>query len=78
MYSINFHGIKTEAVDYKGIQIIRNSLNNGWMLFFDKKGEYSKMPPMCGTLKELKILVDGFVKIGTEKYFIKEGTYKNE
>lgn len=78
MYPINFHGISTVAEDYKGVQIIRNSLNNGWMLFFDKEGDYGTMPPMCGTLRQMKTLIDGCVKIGTEKHLIKEGTYKNE
>ena len=65
--NINFHGMKTKAVNYKGVQIIQNSLNNGWMLFF-KNGS---APIVSSFLKDLKKTIDRF-----PERFIKENTYK--
>lgn len=74
---INFHGIKTVSVDYKNVQIIRNSLNNKWMLFFSKTGKYPNQSPFSGTLSEMKSIIDKAIKIGKdgEKQFIQSGTY---
>jgi hypothetical protein len=77
-YYIKFHGISTEAIDYKGIQIIYNSLNNGWMLFFDENGKYASESPFAGTLTQMKKIIDDAIDIekGGERYLIKENTYR--
>jgi len=64
---INFHGMKTKAVNYKGVQIIQNSLNGGWMLFF----EDGSAPLASHFINDLKRIVDKF-----PERFIKENTYK--
>ena len=74
---IYFHGMKTVSVDHMGVQIIRNSLNNGWMLFFSKDSKYANNAPFAGTLPEMKSIINEAVKIGKggEKDFIQAGTY---
>ena len=63
---INFHGINTVAINYKKIQIIKNSLNGGWMLFFSKTGKYPNQSPLAGTLVEIKEIIDNAIKIGKD------------
>jgi hypothetical protein len=70
---VDFHGMKVEAENYKGVQIIRNSLNGDWMLFFDPDGMYPYASPVAGTLREMKKIVD---KNGNQFLFIRENTYK--
>jgi len=74
---INFHGISTVAINYKGIQIIKNSLNGGWMLFFSETGEYHNNPPLVGTLTEMKIIINCAIKTGKngEKQLLQADTY---
>jgi hypothetical protein len=74
---INYCGIHTVSVDYKGVQIIQNSLNGGWMLFFSKDGKYPNESPFVGTLTQMKNIINDAIKIGKdgEKQFIKPGTY---
>lgn len=76
-YSIDYCGMKTFAVDYKGVQIIQNSLNGGWMLFFSEEGKYPNESPFAGSLTEMKCIINDAIKIGRggEKQFIKPGTY---
>jgi hypothetical protein len=75
---INFHGINTVAVNYKGVQIIQNSLiNNGWLLFFSDTGKYKDQSPFCGTLKDMKGIINDAIKIGKggEKHLLQADTY---
>lgn len=74
---IDFHGMNTVAVNYKGVQIIRNSLNNGWMLFFRKGGKYEFESPFAGTLPQMKGIVNDAIRIGRggEKELIQSDTY---
>jgi hypothetical protein len=74
---IDFHGIKTVSVDYKGVQIIHNSMNGGWMLFFRKDGKYPYESPFVGTLPEMKSIINTAIKLGKdgEKQLIQSGTY---
>lgn len=76
-YQINFHGMQTVAVDYHNVQIIRNSLNNGWMLFFSKNGKYPDQAPFAGTLPQMKGIIDDAIRLGKdgEKQLIQSGTY---
>lgn len=78
-YNINFHGILTEAIDYKGVQIIHNSLNNGWMLFFDENGKYASESPFSGTLTQMKKIINDAIDIGKggERHLIKANTYSH-
>ena len=75
--SINFHGINTVAVNYKGVQIIQNSLNGGWMLFFSDTGKYPGHAPFVGTLTEMKTIINDAIKIGKdgEKQLLQADTY---
>jgi hypothetical protein len=74
---INFHNINTVAINYKGVQIIKNSLNGGWMLFFSKTGKYPNQSPLVGTLVEMKEIIDNAIKIGEdgEKQLLQADTY---
>ena len=78
MDTINYHGMTTKAVNFKGCQIIQNNFNDGWMLFFDSKEKYASQPPFAGTLSEMKSIINTAIKLGRggEKYLIKENTYK--
>jgi hypothetical protein len=76
---IVFHGIHTQAVNYKGVQIIRNSMiDNGWMLFFSKDGKYPNESPFAGTLSQMKVIINDAIRIGKggEKQLIQADTYK--
>jgi hypothetical protein len=75
--SVNFHGIHTLAVNYKGVQIIQNSLTNTWMLFFDKSGKYADQSPFAGTLPEMKGIINNAIKLKKdgEKQLLKADTY---
>lgn len=77
-HNITFHGMETQAVDYKGVQIIQNCLNDGWMLFFSKDGKYPNEAPFAGTLTEMKSVIDSAIRLGKdgEKQLIQAGTYK--
>lgn len=76
--TINFHGMQCKAVNYKGVQIINNCLNGGWMLFFDKNGKFKNNNPFAGALSEMKGIVNDAIKIGLggEKELLKADTYK--
>ena len=75
--TINFHGINTVAINYKGVQIIQNSLNGGWMLFFSDTGKYSDQSPFAGTLADMKGIINDAIKIGKdgEKQLLQADTY---
>ena len=74
--NINFHGIHTEAVNYKGVQII-NSISGDWMLFFKADGKYFDCPPFVGKLSEMKGIVDSAIrlKMGGEQELLQADTY---
>jgi len=74
---INFHGINTVAINFKGVQIVYNSLNGHWMLFFKKDGKFSDQPPFAGTLTEMKSIVTGAIKkkMGGELELLQADTY---
>jgi len=75
--SINFHGINTVAINYKGVQIIQNSLNGGWMLFFSESGKYPNESPFAGTLADMKGIINDAIRIGKdgEKQLLQADTY---
>lgn len=79
-YDVKYSTFTTKAVDYKGVQIIQNALNGGWMLFFSKEGKYPNQPPFAGTLAQMKAIINKAIKLGKdgEKQLIQAGTYTNK
>jgi len=64
-------------VDYKGIEIVQNSLTGDWFLFFRKDSVYNSYPPFVGTLAEMKKIINYAIKKGEgkEKEFNPSGTH---
>ena len=77
MNDIIYSGMKTKAVNHKGVQIVQNNMTGSWFLFFKKGGKYDGMAPFVGTLEEMKEIINKAIKLGKggEKHLIAADTY---
>jgi hypothetical protein len=74
---IEYGDMKTVAVNYKKVQIIKSPLTGDWFLFFKKDGRFGDQPPFIGTLAEMKTVINTAIKLnkGGIEDLLPENTY---